>query len=101
MGATTDLFCAMRNLRVWLLVRMLSVSMNWGDNTGPGGVGTSTSVPTPPVPHVPYQDVVCLLLPGVGESLLLQLHQVFVAFVAPVLRPELIRVGAGRGGGRG
>lgn len=101
MGATTDLFCAMRNLRVWLLVRMLSVSTNWGDSTGPGGAGTPASAPTPLVPHVPYQDVVCLLLPGVGESLLLQPHQVFVAFIAPVLGPKLVRVGAGPGGGRG
>lgn len=97
MGATTDLFCAMRNLRVWLLVSMLSVSTNCGDGTGSGDMEKPTSAPTPAVPYAPYQDVVCLLLPGIGESFLLQLHQVFIAFVTPVLGTKLIRVGAGQG----
>lgn len=100
MGATTDLFCAMRNLRVWLLVRTQSVSMNCGDSRGSGDMEKPTSAPTPPVPQAPYQDVVCLLLPSIGESFLLQLHHVFIAFVTPVLGTKLIRVGAGQGEAR-
>lgn len=50
----------------------------------------------------PYQDVIRPQPPGVAQSLLLQPHQVFIAFVAPVLGAELIRVstvqwGEGRG----
>lgn len=97
MGATTDLFCAMRNLRVWLLVRTLSLSMNCGGSTGSGDVEKPSPALTPAVPHAPYQDVICLLLPGIGESFLLQLHHVLIAFVTPVLGTELIRVGAGQG----
>lgn len=40
----------------------------------------------------PYQDVIRPQPPGVAQSLLLQLHQVFIAFVAPVLGAELVGV---------
>lgn len=47
---------------------------------------------------LPYQDVMRPLLPGVAQSLLLEPHEVLVAFVAPVLGAELVGVGAERGG---